>query len=58
MSETRKKRWERYRALLKLQEPYEMTYWKNKVNGPHRKFLNFVKHLIHVAKREPLSYQR
>ena len=58
MSATRKKRRERYQALLKLAEPYEMTYWKEKANAPYRKFLNFVRRLVEVAKREPLSYHR
>ena len=56
MSKTRKKRRERYRALLRMAEPYEMTYWKNQLNAPHRKFLNFVKRLMESAKREPLSF--
>jgi hypothetical protein len=57
MSEIRKKRRARYRALLKLVEPYEITYWKERANAPYRKFIKFLRHLIAAAKREPISYQ-
>jgi hypothetical protein len=33
----------RYAALLLLKEPYEMTYWKNKLNTPLHRLIEFVK---------------
>jgi len=33
----------RYAALLLLKEPYEMTYWKNKLNSPLHRFIAAVK---------------
>jgi hypothetical protein len=50
MSDQKKNFASRYKALLLLNEPYEMTYWKNKLNSPFRRFIAAVKqwHNIHA----------
>jgi hypothetical protein len=50
MSNQKKNLASRYAALLLLKEPYEMTYWKNKLNTPLRRFIAAVKqwHYIHA----------
>lgn len=48
MSHEEKKRWFRYQALLKLREPYEMSYWKQKMNTPYKKLLVYIKQLIGI----------
>ena len=34
----------RTRSLLLPNEPYEMTYWKAKLNSPFNRFLTAIKH--------------
>jgi hypothetical protein len=51
MSQEQKKRRFRYKSLLLMREPYEMTYWKQKLNTPYRKLIAFIKQLIEAANR-------
>jgi len=50
MSDQKKNFARRYAAILLLQEPYEMTYWKNKLNTPLHRFIAAVKqwHAVHA----------
>ena len=47
----------RYAALLLLKEPYEMTYWKDKLNTPLHRFIEAIKvwHSIHA---HPFCYAK
>ncbi|HKR03967.1 MAG TPA: hypothetical protein VJY62_04960 [Bacteroidia bacterium] len=51
MSKTEKKRWFRYKSLLNMREPYEMTYWKQKLNAPHKKLAAYIRHLIELTRK-------
>jgi hypothetical protein len=57
MSNQKKNPASRYSVLLLLKEPYEMTYWKNKINSPFRRFIAAVKqwHAIHA---HPFTYAK
>jgi len=35
-----------YRSLLMMKEPYEMTYWKQKLNTPFNRAIAHIKQLF------------
>lgn len=43
MSAEEKKRLFRYQHLLKMTEPFEMTYWKKRLQSPYWKFISWLK---------------
>jgi len=45
----------RTRSLLFPSEPYEMTYWKAKLNSPLHRFLAAIKHWYALAFFHPLK---
>ena len=46
------KRWFRYHSLLNKFEPYEMTYWKRKLNAPHKKIAAYFRNLIAAISKQ------
>ncbi|MFI5220119.1 MAG: hypothetical protein ACHQNT_11600 [Bacteroidia bacterium] len=61
MSNQKKNLVSRYRSLLLLKEPYEMTYWKKKLNSPYHKLQMAVKHLwmrMHTTRVIPETIQK
>lgn len=57
MSKDQEKRIFRYHSLINIHEPHEMTYWKQKLNTPFRRVLEFIRHLaIVVLKRSHHSH--
>ena len=49
MSYEEEKRWVRYQIVLKMVEPFEMTYWKKRLNAPHKRIAGYIQNLFSIC---------